>query len=106
MRLLKNSGTESSFLLVVTIICAKQTFRRNAADDGSANTRNDAGPSSDPGPAPEVPGFFLGNGFSGYGVMHAPARGKILSDLILTGNMVVRPAAGAPSLMRSEPCGE
>jgi len=35
------------------------------------------------GPVPEVPGFFLANGFSGHGVMHAPATGKILSDLIL-----------------------
>jgi sarcosine oxidase subunit beta len=38
------------------------------------------------GPAPEVPGFFLANGFSGHGVMHAPATGKILADLILTGS--------------------
>jgi len=37
------------------------------------------------GDAPGVPGFFLANGFSGHGVMHAPATGKILSDLILTG---------------------
>jgi sarcosine oxidase, subunit beta len=37
------------------------------------------------GESPEVPGFFLANGFSGHGVMHAPATGKILSDLILTG---------------------
>jgi sarcosine oxidase subunit beta len=37
------------------------------------------------GPVPEVPGFFLANGFSGHGVMHAPATGKILSDLILGG---------------------
>jgi sarcosine oxidase subunit beta len=37
------------------------------------------------GEAPEVPGLFLANGFSGHGVMHAPATGKILSDLILTG---------------------
>jgi sarcosine oxidase subunit beta len=37
------------------------------------------------GEAPTVPGFFLANGFSGHGVMHAPATGKILSDLILTG---------------------
>src|SRR3984957_8213358 len=37
------------------------------------------------GEAPEVPGFFLANGFSGHGVMHAPATGKILSDLILLG---------------------
>jgi sarcosine oxidase subunit beta len=37
------------------------------------------------GSVPEVPGFFLANGFSGHGVMHAPATGKILSDLVLTG---------------------
>jgi sarcosine oxidase subunit beta len=36
------------------------------------------------GEVPGVPGFFLANGFSGHGVMHAPATGKILSDLILT----------------------
>jgi len=38
------------------------------------------------GEAPEVPGFFLANGFSGHGVMHAPATGKILADLILNGS--------------------
>ena len=37
------------------------------------------------GESPEAPGFFFANGFSGHGVMHAPATGKILSDLILTG---------------------
>ena len=37
------------------------------------------------GPAPGVPGFFLANGFSGHGVMHAPASGKIVADLILKG---------------------
>jgi sarcosine oxidase subunit beta len=37
------------------------------------------------GPAPEVPGFFLANGFSGHGVMHAPATGKVTADLILKG---------------------
>jgi sarcosine oxidase, subunit beta len=37
------------------------------------------------GPVPGVPGFFAANGFSGHGVMHAPATGKILADLILTG---------------------
>jgi len=36
------------------------------------------------GEAPGVSGFYLANGFSGHGVMHAPATGKILSDLILT----------------------
>lgn len=37
------------------------------------------------GPVPNAPGFYLANGFSGHGVMHAPATGKILSDLILRG---------------------
>ena len=37
------------------------------------------------GPVDEVPGFYLANGFSGHGVMHAPSTGKILSDLILEG---------------------
>ena len=37
------------------------------------------------GPAPELPGFFLANGFSGHGVMHSPATGRILADLILHG---------------------
>ncbi len=37
------------------------------------------------GPVPEVPGFFCANGFSGHGVMHAPATGKILADLVLQG---------------------
>lgn len=37
------------------------------------------------GAAPEVPGFFLANGFSGHGVMHSPATGRIMSDIILTG---------------------
>ncbi len=38
------------------------------------------------GESQEVPDFFFANGFSGHGVMHAPATGKILSDLILKGN--------------------
>ena len=37
------------------------------------------------GAVPEVPGLFLANGFSGHGVMHAPATGKVLSDLIVKG---------------------
>ena len=37
------------------------------------------------GPAPGVPGFFLANGFSGHGVMHSPATGRILADLIVKG---------------------
>jgi sarcosine oxidase subunit beta len=37
------------------------------------------------GPAPGVPGMFLANGFSGHGVMHSPATGKITADLILKG---------------------
>jgi sarcosine oxidase, subunit beta len=37
------------------------------------------------GPVAAVPGFFLASGFSGHGVMHSPATGKILADLILQG---------------------
>jgi sarcosine oxidase subunit beta len=32
-----------------------------------------------------MPGLFLANGFSGHGVMHSPATGRILADLITTG---------------------
>lgn len=38
------------------------------------------------GDTPAVPGFYLANGFSGHGVMHAPATGKIVSDLVLKGS--------------------
>lgn len=38
------------------------------------------------GPVPGIPGLFLANGFSGHGVMHSPATGRILSDLILAGS--------------------
>ncbi len=41
------------------------------------------------GEAPGVPGFFLANGFSGHGVMHSPATGQILADLILQGKTAV-----------------
>ncbi|HEY0099929.1 MAG TPA: FAD-binding oxidoreductase [Pyrinomonadaceae bacterium] len=37
------------------------------------------------GEAPGVCGLFLANGFSGHGVMHAPATGRILAELILDG---------------------
>jgi sarcosine oxidase subunit beta len=37
------------------------------------------------GPAPGVEGLWLANGFSGHGVMHAPATGRILADLIVRG---------------------
>ncbi len=37
------------------------------------------------GPVPGISGFFLANGFSGHGVMHSPATGKVLADLILKG---------------------
>ena len=38
------------------------------------------------GAVPEVPGLYLANGFSGHGVMHSPATGKVLADLILRGH--------------------
>jgi sarcosine oxidase subunit beta len=37
------------------------------------------------GEAPGVRGLFLANGFSGHGVMHSPATGRIISELILDG---------------------
>jgi sarcosine oxidase subunit beta len=37
------------------------------------------------GPAPNVEGLYFVNGFSGHGVMHSPASGKIGADLILQG---------------------
>jgi sarcosine oxidase subunit beta len=38
------------------------------------------------GPAPNVEGLYFVNGFSGHGVMHSPASGKIAADLILAGH--------------------
>ncbi|MDX6613010.1 MAG: hypothetical protein QOD75_2196 [Blastocatellia bacterium] len=37
------------------------------------------------GPAPEVAGLYFVNGFSGHGVMHSPASGRVTADLILKG---------------------
>jgi sarcosine oxidase subunit beta len=37
------------------------------------------------GPAPRVKGLYFVNGFSGHGVMHSPASGRIAADLILHG---------------------
>ena len=41
------------------------------------------------GPSPDVRGLFFANGFSGHGVMHSPATGRILADLILDGETSV-----------------
>jgi sarcosine oxidase subunit beta len=38
------------------------------------------------GPAPNVEGLYYVNGFSGHGVMHSPASGRITADLILHGH--------------------
>src|SRR5207237_4649480 len=37
------------------------------------------------GPAPDVGGLYFANGFSGHGVMHSPATGRVMSELILEG---------------------
>src|SRR5271166_666969 len=52
------------------------------------------------GPIDEVPGFFCANGFSGHGVMHAPATGKIIRDLFPHGRTHVGAEAGGPSPQR------
>ena len=44
------------------------------------------------GPAPDVEGLFFVNGFSGHGVMHSPASGRITADLILSGKSEVTDA--------------
>ncbi len=41
------------------------------------------------GPSPDLGGFYFANGFSGHGVMHSPATGRILADLILHGQTSV-----------------
>jgi sarcosine oxidase subunit beta len=41
------------------------------------------------GPAPEVRGLYFANGFSGHGVMHSPATGRIIADLIVHGETQV-----------------
>ncbi|MGI9066040.1 MAG: NAD(P)/FAD-dependent oxidoreductase [Pyrinomonadaceae bacterium] len=37
------------------------------------------------GPAPNIEGLYFANGFSGHGVMHSPASGRITADLVLHG---------------------
>ncbi|MFL6211424.1 MAG: NAD(P)/FAD-dependent oxidoreductase [Pyrinomonadaceae bacterium] len=37
------------------------------------------------GPAPGVGGLYFANGFSGHGVMHSPATGRVTAELILDG---------------------
>ncbi|HEX8069596.1 MAG TPA: FAD-binding oxidoreductase [Pyrinomonadaceae bacterium] len=38
------------------------------------------------GPASEVRGLYFANGFSGHGVMHSPATGRVTAELILEGH--------------------
>ena len=38
------------------------------------------------GPSPDVGGLYFVNGFSGHGVMHSPASGRVTADLILQGH--------------------
>ncbi len=37
------------------------------------------------GPVPAIEGFFVAAGFSGHGFMHAPAVGRVMTELILDG---------------------
>lgn len=60
------------------------------------------------GEARQVSGFYCANGFSGHGVMHSPATGRIMSDLILNGetnlidSKILDPARFAESRMIHE----
>ncbi len=49
------------------------------------------------GPVDELPGFWLASGFSGHGIMHAPAAGECLAQAILGGATSVDIAALSPS---------
>jgi sarcosine oxidase subunit beta len=44
------------------------------------------------GPAPGLHGLYFVNGFSGHGVMHSPASGRITADLILHGSSQITDA--------------
>ncbi|MFL6227923.1 MAG: NAD(P)/FAD-dependent oxidoreductase [Pyrinomonadaceae bacterium] len=37
------------------------------------------------GESPEVPGLYFANGFSGHGVMHSPATGRLVAETIIDG---------------------
>ena len=45
------------------------------------------------GPAREVEGFFMINGFSGHGFQHAPAAGRLLADMIASREVQASEAA-------------
>jgi heterotetrameric sarcosine oxidase beta subunit len=73
------------FLPVVTEIAAR---RLPALEDAPVSHAwaglYEVTPDANPiiGEAPDLPGFFLINGFSGHGFQHSPAAGRILADLI------------------------
>lgn len=52
------------------------------------------------GEEPGVRGFYEANGFSGHGVMHAPATGRILAELVTAGRSETFPGADALSPSR------
>ncbi len=49
------------------------------------------------GPAPECANFYLVNGSSGHGVMHAPALGQLLAEIMTEGATTLDVAALRPS---------
>ena len=48
------------------------------------------------GVAPDCPNFYLINGSSGHGVMHAPALGHLLAEIILDGRASTDARHAAP----------
>lgn len=52
------------------------------------------------GPDPNVKGFYYANGFSGHGVMHSPASGRITADYITKGHTEVIPNAEVLGISR------
>ncbi|MFN7930851.1 MAG: FAD-dependent oxidoreductase [Blastocatellia bacterium] len=55
------------------------------------------------GEAPQVQGFYLANGFSGHGMLHAPAAGMLTADLIaVNGGRTIWWTSHAPPLAVEE----
>ncbi|BDC49889.1 FAD-dependent oxidoreductase [Bryobacterales bacterium F-183] len=52
------------------------------------------------GPDPQTPGFFYACGFSGHGVMHSPASGRITADYITKGATDIVPDAEVLNIRR------
>lgn len=75
----------------IEAVAEKAVIRVPALSEAAVNSRRcwaglyEVSPDHHPilGESHEIEGLFLANGFSGHGMMHSPAVGMVLSDLIL-----------------------